>query len=319
MDIRWLQDFLAVAETGNFTRAAERRNLSQAAFSRRIQSLEAWLGVALIDRSVFPTRLTSEGEQFLQHAGDILQQVMEARHEVVGKSAAGREHVRLALPFVLATTRLPRWWSSWSALQPLSSTVMLGNIHDLVTALVAGNVDVMFCYLSDQQPIELDPDRYDRVVVEAEILRPYASPVLVDQGLALPGTAERPVPLLMYSVGVYFARLVDLVIETAGARVVGTRIMENDMSDVLRDMALAGHGVAWLPDSTAAAGTGRLAPLGGDEWTLPLKVVAFKDRSNRRRSAVRLWSLLAGEGAYGDADHDIDPGFLANPFSPGEP
>ncbi|MGL4976364.1 MAG: LysR family transcriptional regulator, partial [Bosea sp. (in: a-proteobacteria)] len=41
MDIRWLQDFLTVAETGNFTRAAERRNASQAAFSRRIQSLEA--------------------------------------------------------------------------------------------------------------------------------------------------------------------------------------------------------------------------------------------------------------------------------------
>lgn len=319
MDIRWLQDFLAVAETGNFTRAAERRNVSQAAFSRRIQSLESWLGVALIDRSVFPTRLTPEGEQFRQHAGDILHQLIDARRDVAGKAVPGRDHIRIALPFVLATTRLPQWWQSWSAQQPLSSTVVLGNIHDLVTALTAGNADVMFCYLSDQQPIELDPDRYDRVVVETDMLRPYASPSLLARGVGLPGTPERPVPLLMYSVGVYFARLVDLIFETAGERVLGTRILENDMSDVLRDMALAGHGVAWLPDSTALAGTGRLTALEGDMWTLPIKVVAFKDRANHRRSVARLWAQLVGDGRKPDVDFGADPDFLITSTTLGEP
>ncbi|MDY0241003.1 MAG: LysR family transcriptional regulator [Rhodospirillaceae bacterium] len=318
MDIRWLQDFLAVAETGNFTRAAERRNLSQAAFSRRIQALESWLGVALIDRSVFPTRLTEEGEQFRQHAGDILQQVIDARHAVAGASVPGREHIRLALPFVLATTRLPHWWTGWLSAQPLSATVELGNIHDLITALTAGNADIMICYLSDQQPIALDPDRYDRTVIETDTLRPYASPALLERGVFLPGTADRPVPLLMYSAGVYFARLVDLVIETASEKVAGSRIMESDMSDVLRDMALAGHGVAWLPDSTAAAGAGRLVPLKGDAWTLPLKVVAFKDRANRRRSVARLWSLLAGEEERADGDHETDSAFFVNPSLLGE-
>src|SRR6478752_4234102 len=117
MELRWLQDFLMVAETGNFTRAAERRNTSQAAFSRRIKSLEAWLGFDLIDRSVYPTQLTSQGEQFREHAG--------------------------------------------------------------------------------------------------ELLRPYASQALVAKGGAsLPGRISHPVPLLMYSPGVYFARLVDLILES---------------------------------------------------------------------------------------------------------
>jgi DNA-binding transcriptional LysR family regulator len=69
--------------------------------------------------------------------------------------------------------------------------------------------------------------------------------------------------------------------------------MENDMSDVLRDMALAGHGIAWLPDSTVMAGASGLVALDGDMWTLPIKVVAFRDRTNKRRSVARLWSLLA--------------------------
>jgi DNA-binding transcriptional LysR family regulator len=295
MDILWLQDFLAVAETGSFTRAAESRFVSQPAFSRRIQALESWLGVPLFDRSGFPTRLTAEGEQFRLLAGDILGQVIDARQQLAGKAAAGREHVRIALPYVLATARVPHWWRTWSASQELTATVVAGNIHDLITTLTAGNADLLFCYLSDQQPIRLDPDRYASLVVETDLLRPYASPALLAGGVALPGSPDRPVPLLMYSAGVYFARLVDLILETAEQRVVGTRILESDMSDVLRDMARAGHGVAWLPDSTAQAGGDGLVALDGDLWTLPIKVVAFMDRTNRRRSVLRLWSQLVGE------------------------
>ncbi len=58
MELGWLEDFLALRELGSFTAAAERRNISQSAFSRRIQSLEDWLGVTLIDRSVRPHRFT---------------------------------------------------------------------------------------------------------------------------------------------------------------------------------------------------------------------------------------------------------------------
>lgn len=106
MDIRWLQDFLTVAETGNFTRAAEKRNTSQPAFSRRIQSLESWLGVELIDRSAFPTRLTAAGEHFRDSAADALQQLLDARSELGGRTGIGSAHVRLGLPYALGTSRL---------------------------------------------------------------------------------------------------------------------------------------------------------------------------------------------------------------------
>lgn len=298
MDVRWLQDFLAVAETGNFTRAAERRNSSQAAFSRRIQSLEQWLGVALIDRGVFPTRLTPEGEQFRQHAGEILRQLLDARMEVAGKAAAGRDPVRIGLPYVLATARLPRWWGSWAEDKRLTGSIVLGNIHDLVTSLSAGNLDLLLCYHSDQQPILPDPERFERRVVETDTLRPYASRTL---GVELPGSPGKPLPLLMYSAGVYFARLVDLILDTADEPVTGVRVLESDMADVLRDMALAGHGVAWLPDRTVAAGAAPdgLVPLGGSQWTMPLSVVAFRDRGNRRRAVARLWSRLAAQAGAG--------------------
>ena len=54
LDLDWLEDFVALAETGNFSRAAEARAIAQPAFSRHIRSLEDWVGIDLIDRGTHP-------------------------------------------------------------------------------------------------------------------------------------------------------------------------------------------------------------------------------------------------------------------------
>ena len=59
MDLTWLEDFVALAEVRNFSRAAERRHVTQPAFSRRIRSLEDWVGVPLFERTPTGVRLTA--------------------------------------------------------------------------------------------------------------------------------------------------------------------------------------------------------------------------------------------------------------------
>lgn len=56
MRLEWLEDLLAVAETGSFQEAADRRRLTQSAFSRRIQHIEDQIGVELFDRSRKPVQ-----------------------------------------------------------------------------------------------------------------------------------------------------------------------------------------------------------------------------------------------------------------------
>lgn len=58
MSFKLIEDFLSLAKSKNFSRAAEERNVTQPAFSRRIQQLETWIGVPLVDRSTYPTKLT---------------------------------------------------------------------------------------------------------------------------------------------------------------------------------------------------------------------------------------------------------------------
>lgn len=299
MEIRWLQDFLALAETGNFTRAAAMRNTSQAAFSRRIQQLEAWLGAPLIDRTMLPTKLTGEGEQFRENASRILGEMLDARAACKGPTAGSVGLVRMAVPFALATSRFPFWWSEWRKDLLVSCSMTAGNIHDLGIGLLSGAVEIMFSFHTAQQPVHPDPDRVESIEIETDFLRPFASPALVErERIQLPGGARNPVPLLSYTPGVYFARLVDLVIDGAGGIPHSHTVLESDMSDVLRDMAIAGHGVAWLPESTVAAGPkDALVAIGGAKWSMPLSVMAFRDRENRNPVVARLWSLMQRQHA----------------------
>jgi LysR family transcriptional regulator, hypochlorite-specific transcription factor HypT len=294
MDTRWLQDFLTLAETGNFTRAAARRNASQAAFSRRIQNLEAWAGADLIDRSIFPTRLTAAGEQFRQHAADVLTRLMDARGEIEGRPVFGRDHVRIALPYVISTALFPALWSNWTTKRPLACSLVHGNVHDLAAALASGAADIMICHEAAEQPVQLGPG-FERLVFGRDVLRPWASRAFLQKhASSFPGRDGKPLPLLAYTQGVYFARLVELALEAAPQRVAAQRLAESDMADVLCRLAESGLGVAWLPDSTVGAAGGALQPLGGPAWDMPLNLVAFRPERAKARAAGDLWKAIAG-------------------------
>ena len=88
MDTKWLEDFVSLAETRSFSRSAQLRHVTQSAFSRRIQSLEAWAGFKLVDRSAYPTRLTLAGATFYVQAQEILLSLQSSRTQPGSPEAA---------------------------------------------------------------------------------------------------------------------------------------------------------------------------------------------------------------------------------------
>jgi len=65
MQIKWLEDFIVLAQERSFTRAAEIRHVTHPAFGPRIRALEAWPGTPLVERSGGPVTLTAAGLNFL--------------------------------------------------------------------------------------------------------------------------------------------------------------------------------------------------------------------------------------------------------------
>jgi LysR family transcriptional regulator, nitrogen assimilation regulatory protein len=83
MDLRQLQYFCRIAESGSFREAANRANVAQSALSRHMRTLEDELGVILLERHARGIRLTSQGEKLKLRADNILREVEETRLEMM--------------------------------------------------------------------------------------------------------------------------------------------------------------------------------------------------------------------------------------------
>src|SRR6266478_6273859 len=83
MELHQLRYFCAVAETGNFSRAAEQSHVSQPALSQQIMKLEGELGARLFDRLGRSVRLTDVGKTFLPRARSVLRELEAAKGDVV--------------------------------------------------------------------------------------------------------------------------------------------------------------------------------------------------------------------------------------------
>lgn len=306
MESKWIEDFLSVAETLNFSRSAKLRNMTQPAFCRRIKALENWLGAELFDRAVYPTRLTPAGETFLVHAKDMLAQAIHTRSVLRGQTADVQSAVTFAMPHTLSLTYFPQWLSDVEhSTGLLSVRLMASNVHDAVMELVGGNCDLLMCYHHAFQSVELDSQRYDMLRVGTESLRPYSKADASGKPVfTLPGTASKPVPFLSYSPNGSLGRIVEQILSEGPARVHLLRRFEGDLAEGLKMMAVHGHGVAWLPESAARREVqeGKLAiaadlpgpdaELGPDTWCGEMEVRIYRDRESTKPAVTRLWNHL---------------------------
>ncbi len=146
MELRHLRYFLAVAETGSLTVAAEQRlHTSQPSLSRQIRDLEDQVGVELFLRSARGVELTAAGRAFLDHARLALTQVDAAVE--AARRAAQPSKQRFALGFLTGQemTWLPRALHLLrDELPNIDVTVSSDYSPDLAEAVARGKLDLAF-------------------------------------------------------------------------------------------------------------------------------------------------------------------------------
>ena len=108
MEMHQLRYVVAVARSGNFSRAADQCHVSQPSLSQQIQKLEEELGERLFDRTKREARLTSHGESFLPRAVRILEEVDAARREATDSRQLLRGTVSIGVLPTIAPFLLPK-------------------------------------------------------------------------------------------------------------------------------------------------------------------------------------------------------------------
>ena len=153
MEIHQLRYFVAVAEEGSFSHAAEREHVSQPSLSQQIQKLEAELNQPLFDRLPRSVVLTEAGRSLLEYARQILTGIANARrsvaalqHEVAGRLSVG------AIPSI-ALYVLPRLIGRFQSAYPQVTFELFEDTTDkLAQRLEDGTLDVVLATSGDHTP-----------------------------------------------------------------------------------------------------------------------------------------------------------------------
>ena len=244
LETKWLEDFLALAELRNFSRAAQSRNVTQPAFSRRIRTLERTLNVDLINRETTPLTLTPAGRLFRTTARNLLQQMEEGLSQLKGQTDLGPQPLEFAAAHSLSVTLLPDLIRSMGRDgKVLRSRVESIDVDLAVEALQEGRCDFLLAF--DIEALMQPP--FICLSLGKTNLRPVCAPD--DNGKPLFSINQHePVSLLRYSPAAYMGRQVNSLLRCVENPQRFMSVMESSLTNLLKEMALKGDGVAWLPD-----------------------------------------------------------------------
>jgi len=165
MEIHQLRYFCAVAESGSFTRAAEREQVAQPSLSQQIIKLEEELGVRLFDRLGRSVRLTDLGQTFLPRARAILNELRAAKEEVTDRQSSVSGPVNVGVIPTIAPYFLPARISTFCRKYPQASITIFEDVTArLMDRLRGGVVDLAIMALPTRgHDLECFPLRTERL------------------------------------------------------------------------------------------------------------------------------------------------------------
>lgn len=241
--LRQVQYFVAVAEQGSVTRAAQNLSISQSSVTEALKELENDLGVALFERHPRGLTITHNGHQFLRHATKILASVSDARTSFSGQQSALSGTLNIGVTSLVAGYVLSDLLARYRRACPgIEVSAIEDNGGYLEHLLVGGELDVAVMVISNLR---------DRMALQAEILEtspyrlwlPMGHPLVSADIISVADIAREPLIMLT----------VDEIEENTGKLLsaLGARphvAFRTRSVEAVRSLVATGAGVALLPD-----------------------------------------------------------------------
>jgi DNA-binding transcriptional LysR family regulator len=207
MNLRHLEHWLALADTGSFSRAAEKLHITQSALSRSIQALEEDLGGPLVDRVGKKNELTPLGRSVLERARRIVHEAQELKQGAALLQQGGLGALRVGLGSGPGAMLMTPWLVYMAQLHPtVQVTVSRGSTELQLTQLRERQLDAL---VVDVRRVEAAPDLKMTQVVEmrAGFVCRQGHPLLKRAAKGLPFDALLSYPIASIELSQEVARL----------------------------------------------------------------------------------------------------------------
>jgi LysR family transcriptional regulator, hypochlorite-specific transcription factor HypT len=297
METKWLEDFLVLNDLGNFRLAALQRNVSQPAFSRRIQALEAWIDAPLIDRSSHPSQLTEAGRLFLPVAQNIVEIVEAGKADVQTQVMQEKEKIRFSTLGTIAQIFMPVWLRS---LQPfidadqfLVNTEYVG-FSSHFSALEHNYVDFFIGYLDRRIELRQDETQFTSLLLGKESLVPVCSTKKNGHPRWwLPGKQSEPISCL-HTFPENSPWPIKYHMDTKFGDLEFKSVYDSSTGTTLKAMAIEGFGMAWLPRTLVASEleTGQLVRAAERSDDILVEIRIFRSLNNHEPRVSKFWDVL---------------------------
>jgi DNA-binding transcriptional LysR family regulator len=295
VDIKWLEDFVCLSKSLNFSAAAKERNVTQPAFSRRIRSLENYLGVPLFDRSSTPIVLTLYGQHFITHAEDVLDSIRDARQELALLAPQANNIISMISLHTLAINVLPNMIGRIKdRVEQLEFVVnpSIQGVDNHYTALLDNQIDVLVTYEMPEYRLSAELDRqFERLLWSTDRFIPVISQHLYDK---LGRSAAKTLPYLHYSEYTFTNSLIAPLYQKVKGEL--HCVYESTLSESINNMVLNQVGMAWLPFSMVAErlASGELIQLWRKRASLTkaVNIVLYRNKSQRRAEVELFWQAV---------------------------
>lgn len=297
MKLVWVQDFLAVADTGALSHAAALRHSSQPALSRRIQAFEQWLGVDLIDRRQHPIKLTPVAQRRLPEWRALASQIEQLRIRMQSDDR-GAARLVLATQHSLTITRLPDLLEKVGRIQnPSIDLSVLSENHDqCLAAFISGDADLLMCMEDSDEQLQSAMPGSLKLTLGYEKLIPVSA-VSHSGGAVHSLGPDRVLKLLAFPVDSFVGRALyrrglSALMQECKIQVVHESIFLAG----IKEMVMAGLGAAWLPETMVRRelASEQLTMLKGALEPITLPVTLYGNpHTPHAAMTLRVWRLLS--------------------------
>ncbi len=294
MELKWLEDFIAVAKRRHFAQAAADRYITQSAISRRIQALESWVGTSLLDRSHNPVQLTPAGEEYLLLAKDLVERTYQSRAMISQFSRIDKSGIAIGCLHTLTLNYLPELLVSlYGSVGRFSSQVIadVRSVEEYVTGLQNRSWDFFICYSHDSASMNLDPLIFPHIDIGKHVIQPYQA--IDSEPVDLTRHSREPIDYLEYESTTYMTRVISHLLSRAPFRQRLNTLYRSSLAESLLSATRAGIGISWLPETVFKHSPEEEGVKVVDsDWNIDLRIHVYRLRENRRPLVMKIWDQL---------------------------